>query len=177
MTTLNTDFVSKEKIINSGFIVTFSVPAYKETYQVGISKITGLNSKSQIIEYREGDEYEINHKFRGNAVFDNVSMERAVPKKGGENAGFFLKWKEDSNRFKNLTNGGNTTGAIIPDQYRGKAVVEVVDVDRANIAYEFELPNIWPAEVSWSDLEGAGGALFNETILFATEAVFATLSR
>jgi len=174
---LNADFVAKEKLINSGFIVTFNIPAYPDTIQVGMSKITGLNSKSQIIEYREGDEIEINHKFRGNAVFDNVSMERAVPRKGVLNAGFFKKWKEDSNRFTNIKHGGNPNSAIVPAQYRGTAIVEVLDVDRANLAYEFELPNVWPAEVSWSDLEGAGGALFTETILFATEAVFATLSK
>ena len=134
---------------------------------IGVNKVSGLGNSTDVIEYREGGEVELNHKFPGLTKVDNITVERAIVPGGVSKANptFFLDWEKS---VLDVTRAGG--GAESNKEYR--KLIRVDLLDRTNsIVSVWYCYNCWPTKVSWSDFDAGGNDVQRETVELACEYV------
>lgn len=125
---------------------------------IGFSKVSGLTSEVEVIEYREGGDTITNRKFPGQVSFGNVTLERGL--------GFDSDLVEWLNGVFDPAGGPNQAGAI--PRYN----VTIAVVDKAgNIQREFKLKNAFPASREIGDLDASSNEVLIESLELAHEGL------
>lgn len=125
---------------------------------LGFSKVSGLSSEVEIIEYREGGDTTTNRKFPGQISFGNVTLERGITTDSD-----LVDW---INSIFDPTGGADQATAIL----RLNVTISVRD-KQGNIQREFKLKNAFPASREIGDLDAGSNEILIETLELAHEGL------
>lgn len=165
---------SEESYANFYRVVNFRFVAVFDT-QIGFNSIDGLEEGDRdIVEYREGNELELNHKFPGQQKFGDVTLVRAlIPKgKAAPGAKFFDTWQADT---FNVTTGIGTG----PESFRKTFKVHtydrtvwVPDDSGGAATATWIVYNAILKSRKFSQLDAKGNDYITETIVVSPEYIY-----
>jgi len=118
--------------------------------QAGFSEITGLNSETEIIEYRNGNEDITPRKLSSKTKQGNVSLKRGVAQ--GQD---FLAWRKSV-----------TDGQIV----RQNISIVLLDESKTEVV-RYNLANAWPCKWMGPDLKANASEVAIETLELCHEGV------
>lgn len=119
-----------EPALNHKFVVTVtpdgsaaSVGGTQTSFNFGVSKITGLGTDAEFVNYREGDEPTTMRKYRGLTTYDNIMIEKGVNASETQ----LLDWITAS-----VQESENSYRSLIIDVYgRGSKIIRRYTVSKA----------------------------------------------
>ncbi len=118
--------------------------------QAGFSEITGLNSETELIEYRNGNEDFTPRKLPGRKKFGNVTLKHGVAQ-GQE----FLTWR------KTVTDG---------QIQRQNVSIVILDESRTEVV-RYNLADAWPCKWMGPDLKANANEISIESLELCHEGV------
>jgi len=125
---------------------------------LGFSKVSGLTSEVEVIEYREGGDTITNRKFPGQVSFGNVTLERGL--------GFDSDLVDWLNGIFDPQGGPDQAGAIPRYNVTISVVTKTGDIQR-----EFKLKNAFPASREIGDLDASSNEVLIESLELAHEGL------
>lgn len=118
--------------------------------QAGFSECTGLNSESDVVEYRAGDEDFAPRKLPGLKKFGNVTLKRGVAL--GQD---FLEWRKKA-----------TDGSI------NRQDISIIILDEARVEdVRYNLTAAWPCKWIGPDLKANANEVAVETLEVCHEGI------
>ncbi len=135
--------------------------------RLGFSKVSGVNMKNDIIEYREGGMNTTPRKSLGQSKFDNITLERGIII-GIAGKDDFTKWMSAAYKQTSKTpaRATNIRRSITITPTAGNGIVGA----------KFEFVECLPAEnQAFGDLDGMGNGDLLEKLVFAHEGYKVTL--
>ena len=131
---------------------TFSFAVNIDGLQAFFSEVTGLNSETEIIEYRRGNSRKFStHKMPGLQKFGNVTLKRGILK------GDINLWPQFLNATQNKA---------------GRKTISISLMDEAgNVAMTWKLTNAFPVKVEGPGLNAASDEVVIESIEIAHEGL------
>ena len=123
--------------------------------RAGFSEVTGLNSETDVVDYREGTDAPHVRKLSGLTKYGNVTLKRGVTV--GGNALELFKWHSD------------VSAGLVNDQR--KKVVIVVQNEAGDDNVRFVFTDAWPVKYDPSDLNAKGNKTFIESVEFTHEGM------
>ena len=126
--------------------------------KLGFSKVSGLSSEVEVIEYREGGDTTTNRKFPGQVSFGNVTLERGVTTDSD-----LVDW---FNSIFDPTLGPDQSGDIL----RFDVVIQVNNKS-GGIQREFKLLKAFPAGREITDLDASSNEILIESLELAHQGL------
>ena len=129
---------------------------------MGFSKVSGLSSEVEVIEYREGGNSITARKFPGQMSFGNVTLERG------------LTTDSDLVQWMNSVFDPSANADQAGDNFRTDVTIQVKSKS-GQPEREFKLKNAFATSREISDLDGSGNEIIIETLELAHEGLVETL--
>lgn len=120
--------------------------------RAGFSEITGLNSESDVIEYRTGADDMTNRKIPGMNKFGNITLKGGVAASADQD---LIAWRQ---------------AVVIGDIQRLEISIIVQD-EQKNEQVRYNLRNAWPSKWVGPDLKGGASEMAIEQLEIAHEGV------
>jgi phage tail-like protein len=128
-------------------------------YVAGISKVTGLKRKTEIVTHREGGDPSTSHKSPGRTEFEAITLERGVTHDTE-----FEKW---ANRVWNFGNGLGSEVSL--KDFRKNLILEVYN-EAGQPAVSYKIFRCWVSEYqALPDLDANANAVAIQTIKLENE--------
>jgi len=127
-------------------------------YVAGVTRITGLRRRSEVVRHNEGGDPAIGRKSPGRTEFESVSLERGVSNDKG-----FETW---ANQVWSMGSVNDQPG---PKEFRKDIVIELYD-DAGRLAVAYKLLRCWVSEYqALPDLDVGANSVAVETIKLEIE--------
>ena len=127
-------------------------------YVAGVSRITALRRRSEIVKHNEGGDPAVGRKSPGRTEFDSISLERGI-----SNDAAFEAW---ANQVWSL---GPTNDQGAPKEFRKDLVIELYD-DAGRLAVAYNVFRCWVSEYqALPDLDVGANSVAIETIKLEIE--------
>jgi phage tail-like protein len=120
--------------------------------RAGFSEITGLNSESDVVEYRTGADDFTNRKLPGMKKFGNVTLKRGVAASADQD---LIAWRNS---------------VLVGDVKRLDVSILLLDEQR-NEQVRYNLRAAWPSKWVGPDLKGGASEIAIEQLEIAHEGV------
>lgn len=137
----------------------FSVSVAGFSAAMGFSKVMGLGSKVEVIEYREGADGLTSRKFTGQVSYDNVTLERG------------LTHDSDLIDWLNATyDPSSAANAALSGTQKRDVTIQVMQKNNV-VAREFVLKNAFVASRKLTDLDASANDILIETLELAHDGI------
>lgn len=130
-----------------------SIVGKKTFAKAGFNKVTGLKAKTDVIEYRDGDDSQLTpHKTAGLIKTDPVTFERGM--------------SEDLDAWDWMVMSANSND----DSHKSTIIVELLDRGR-NGVIKWELKECWISDYETGDFDALGNGLMIEKMVVQHEGI------
>jgi len=146
----------------SGYKFKVSVPG-KLPGVAGFSRVSGLESETEVVEYREGTDSLTNRKFRGLVTFPAVVLEKGVT----SDSKALSNWYKDVSDATQLFKGKSHPG------HRSDANIQLLDRED-QVATTYKLKNAWPMKLQYDDLDAGSSDILVHRLELAHEGLIVT---
>lgn len=138
---------------NFNFKVT--ITGKKVFAKAGFQKITGLKVKTDVIEYRDGNDKQLTpHKLAGLVKFDPVTFERGMSEDGDMFDWLYLQTKANPN----------------DDGHKVTILIELLDRNRKAVK-AWELTEAWISDYETGDFDAQGNGVMIERMVIQHEGL------
>lgn len=120
--------------------------------KLATSKISGLETENEVVEYREGDDPTYMRKLPGLVSFNTVSLEHGVTPQASQ----FLEWRRMVAEECDLKEARKTV-LIHVNNCEGKLI------------RTYTLRRAWPSKLSFADLDASSSEVYIETLELSYE--------
>lgn len=142
-----------------------TITGKKNFARAGFSKVSGLSASSEAVEYRDGDDSNLNvRSSAGLTSYEPVTLERGM--------------SEDTDMFDWFSLNVNTNGNAgqADHNMQCSVLIELLDRDRTTVK-SWELLDAWPSEYTTADLEATSNNIAIETLTFRHNGIKFTNGR
>lgn len=131
-------------------------------YVAGVSKISGLNRKTDVMAHRSGGDPSVQHLAPGQSSYDPIMIERGVS--------YDPTFEQWANKIFDLTNSQSAKGENTSlGDFRKNISVEVYDEAGIKVL-AYNIFNAWVSDFkTLSDLDAGGNAFVMETMTIQNE--------
>lgn len=150
--------ITTDPLRNFKFVFTISKINLPGIVQLGFMSVSGLSVSTPAINYREGGNNTTTKKMPGQSEFPPITCQRGVA------VGSNIVWDWYRQIFSALQGGGIANGG----DFRCDATLEVLDhpvtVGTSNVKARFNIYNMWPTSIQFSDFDAGGNALLMQNM-------------
>ncbi|MEW6556030.1 MAG: phage tail protein [Elusimicrobiota bacterium] len=124
----------------------------------GFTTVSGLNTETEVVEYREGDSAGHMHKLPGLTTFEDITLSR-----GKSTIDDFQIWR---NEVYEVDRGGG-----LPDrEFRRNLIIELRDYQNVPVK-SWEVRDAWATRLEHGDLDATSSDVWIETLVLAHEGL------
>lgn len=132
--------------------------------KAGFTKVTGLDSEFDVLEYREGNEAIRKRKYPGLASYSDVVLETGL---SVDNS--LVDWH---NQIARIEASGNLAPDGVPDpEFRRDVRIELYDKASSTPSKEWKLKSAWPCKLEDGELDGMSAAITIRKITICHEGL------
>lgn len=156
--------LTTDPLRNFKFRFNISKPNLPGLLQFGFMTVSGLSVNTPAINYREGGNNTTTKKMPGQSEFPPITCQRGVA------VGSNLLWAWYLEIFAAQQGAGNGPAG---NDFRCDATLEVLDhpvtAGTAPVKARFNIYNMWPTSIQFSDFDAGGNALFMQVMTLEYE--------
>ena len=150
------------------FIVSITVPFLSGRIRLGCTRISGLRAETEVVEYREGNEFSTVRKLPGLTTYDNLVLERGQV----EGPDTMAIWHD---KIRRINDEGNSDLELRGDGvikiYPKQVVLAPGGQTQVAPSMEYTFVNAWPTVYEHTDLDATASDVWFERIELAHEGL------
>ena len=159
-------FENNDPVTGLRFTVDLTVPALLNggpANPIQFSRVSGLESNSEVIEYREGNDPFTVRKIPGLVTYPAVVLEKGMAKDNS-----LVIWRSTVASFiDTLSGSASSSVGIDPTGVAGDflGVVTILAYDaNGDVTRGWQLVDAWPSSLKYSDLDAASNEILIESV-------------